>query len=42
MAAELRTHMNQAARQLALRHTFARNVDEILSLYAPLAHCRAA
>jgi UDP-glucose:(heptosyl)LPS alpha-1,3-glucosyltransferase len=42
MAADVRTRIGQAARQLALRHTFAHNVDEILTLYAQLDRRRAA
>ncbi len=42
MAADVRARMGQAARQLALRHTFAHNVDEILTLYAQLDRRRAA
>lgn len=32
-APDLRAHMSQAARQLALAHSFARNVNEILAVY---------
>jgi UDP-glucose:(heptosyl)LPS alpha-1,3-glucosyltransferase len=42
MAEELRERMSQAARRLALRHTFDRNVDEILAVYAQFDRRRVA
>jgi UDP-glucose:(heptosyl)LPS alpha-1,3-glucosyltransferase len=42
MSAERRQQMSVAARQLAMRHTFARNVDEIVALYEHFGHRRAA
>lgn len=37
-----RDAMGRAARQLALRHTFAQNVDEILAIYQQLSRRRVA
>lgn len=42
LALRQRASMGRAARQLALRHTLAQNVDEILAIYEQLDQCRAA
>lgn len=42
MSAERRRQMSLSARQLALRHTFARNVEQIVALYEQLGRRRAA